>query len=513
MLYRDLILPKINSNTIYIQKICKENILLKYNVNGSKFLSLDFNKIEKIENRINIDKIFNSFNMPMYETLTENTPVKIYLDLDFQNKKEIDYKNRSKLFLDFNNKLIEFLFKKNILYKSIKYMDASRLTYDNKYKLSLHVIVNGVGFKNRKILKRLIIDFKDSFDKNDIFYHAIDVAPYNTPQLFKSLLSPSKNDNTLLIPFDFLNEKMIKTKKEFIYDNILDYFIGIYKEDGIKYLDKDFSYFSNTNDKDELKKSKNINIKEIPENFNNNIIKIPYNKEKWILNNKYIKGIFILKNNNIINNKIDLIRINSAHCNICNRTHDNENAFCKVTENAIFFHCGRNPSNGVGIGFWYNNKNISVNDYVEKNKYKKLQDEFNKLKEYSNKLEIENKELKREFNLLSNKNPKYNKVHDIGNIKKDIKYTKNINTNMWQKYYDLGSAVINNNCNMLNSLLTNWKDNSIGRLKKRGVLIFEYLNYLKENNLENKLSLRKIFHKKDYESFSTIYHNIDCGNK
>jgi hypothetical protein len=41
-------------------------------------------------------------------------------------------------------------------------------------------------------------------------------------------------------------------------------------------------------------------------------------------------------------------------------------------------------------------------------------------------------------------------------------------------------------------------------LKKRGLLIYEYINYINSNNIVNKLSMRKIFHKKNYESFSSL---------
>jgi hypothetical protein len=75
---------------------------------------------------------------------------------------------------------------------------------------------------------------------------------------------------------------------------------------------------------------------------------------------------------------------------------------------------------------------------------------------------------------------------------------------MWQKYYNLGLNINKGLKNIVDNIIKSWRDESVGRLKKRGLLIYEYINYIKENNIENKLSMRKIFHKKNHENFDNL---------
>jgi hypothetical protein len=270
-----------------------------------------------------------------------------------------------------------------------------------------------------------------------------------------------------------------------------------------------------------IEKSINTNPKKIEKsiNTNENIEKsiIPENQRIWILNNEYVKNIYKLRDNSIINNKINLLRINSAYCKVCERIHDNENAYCNITENSIFFHCGRNTTRGVLIGHWYKNYNTynkvksNNNKYINKgtntdDSYTTLENIINKMKEYINNLENKYNKLKEEFNLL---NTNTNNANNTNNINGAIntstkKYTKDINSEMWQKYYRLGKYIEEGLDDIVDNIRKSWRDGSWGRLKKRGLLIYEYINYINSNNIVNTISMRKIFHKKNYETFSSL---------
>jgi hypothetical protein len=75
---------------------------------------------------------------------------------------------------------------------------------------------------------------------------------------------------------------------------------------------------------------------------------------------------------------------------------------------------------------------------------------------------------------------------------------------MWQKYYRLGKYIEEGLDDIVDNIRKSWRDGSWGRLKKRGLLIYEYINYINSNNIVNTISMRKIFHKKNYETFSSL---------
>jgi hypothetical protein len=357
-------------------------------------------------------------------------------------------------------------------------------------------VVNNVYVKSRKILKELIKDFQSTLLNDILYYNAIDISVYNQPQLFKCLLSPSKDDNTLLKPFKIENDNIIYYDNNYIISNIYDFLVGLYHFENT-FIDNTFNYTITEN----IKKIKEKRDKSINVNINKSIIS--ENKKQWILNNKHVKNIYNLKNNNIINNKINLVRINSAYCEICGREHTSENAYCMVNNNSIFFHCGRNPSKGVGIGFWYNNHksnnnsnsiNKSTNTDISIDTYNNLNNIIDDMKTYISNLEDKYNKLKEEFNIANT-----NK-----NINTTKKYTKDTKSEVWQKYYNLGKYLSEGLDELVEKIRCQWKDGSWGRLKKRGKLIYEYINYINNNNITNTIPMRRIFHKKDYETFTSL---------
>lgn len=479
---------KINVDNDNIKYIKQEYILFKHTAEGIQFTKIDKKKIKNKSNLYEkqLHNFFTNFKTTMYEVLLKDIPTKIYLDCDFSNLELPQYLEKNNIIIKLNNYLITFLKSKNICTDNIIYSDASRKK-DDKYKISIHIVVNNVYLNNRKILKELIKDFKSTLSHDFLYYDAIDTTVYNQPQLFKCILSPSKDDDTLLLPFNIKNNEIIKYDNDYIIDNILDFLVGYYHNTNNP-IDNTLNYI--------LSAEKTVkNTKKITENTY--IIKD--NQKKWILNNNYIKNIYVLRSDYVRNDKIDLIRKNSSYCKLCNRIHENENGFCKIYENSIYFHCGRN-NKGICIGYW----NKYYKNYDKNDTNKELYDIIDNLKIYINDIEEKHDKLNKEFNALKNIHNKCIEKGNINNNKNNRKYTKDINSDMWQKYYELGRCIKEGFSDVIDNIIKSWRDGSVGRLKKRGLLIYEYINYIRENNLENKLSMRKIFHKKNYETFSSL---------
>jgi hypothetical protein len=495
---------KINIENLYLKDIKKHNILFKHTAEGVLFTKINKKNIKNTQ----LLNFFSNFTQPMYEVLLSGLPTKIYLDCDFNNLTLPQFSEKEKIINNLNNYLINFLNSKSINTSNIIYSDASRKKTDNTYKISLHIVVNNIYIKNRKLLKELIKEFQSTLSNDILYYNSIDTTVYNQPQLFKCLLSPSKDDNTLLKPFKIENNNIIYYNNNYIINNIYDFLVGLYKYE-YNFIDNNLNY-SITKENENIEKSIN-NKRNVIEKSIKSII--PENKKNWILNNNHIKNIYKIRNNYIIDNKIDLLRISSAYCKICDRFHDNENAYCKITENSIFFHCGRNTSKGVGIGFWYSNYiNKSINNGINKstntndNDPTVLNTIINEMKEYINNLESKYDVIKKELNLLNTIHNKCNistiKSSTTNTISK--KYTKDINSEMWQKYYRLGKYIHEGYDDLVDNIKCQWRDGSWGRLKKRGLLIYEYINYINNNNILNTISMRRIFHKKTYENFSSL---------
>lgn len=478
-------------NSSEMSKLCKERVMIKYGLAGHMYCGID------ISNTINNnnDKLLNflnSINTPMYEVLHINTKTKIYLDCEFDDVDFIKYEKRYEIFLLFDILFKNYLEKYKLNNKNILYSEASRKISEEKYKISLHVIVNNCGyFKDRDILKNFIINFKNSLPEEFIINskNFVDIKVYNVPQLFKIIFSPSKDNNQELIPFVIENNNIIKLDKKFISENFYDALVGEYKNDIL--LDNNF-----------LTNNKNIELKNIKQNNYENTTRNNYidiKQKKWIERNNYVKGIYKIRNDYLINNKIDLLRIQPAHCKLCNRTHENENAFCKITENNIIFYCGRNP-NGIVIGSWYKKNqqkleklNFSKDSEILKklkNENIKYIEEIEKIKSYNHELIKINNELREEIKELKNKNKiKYNSKNNL------------ITTDMWNKYYTLALNFINNKDS--NNIIKSWKDGNISRLKTRAFRVKDYIDKIREKGIINNLSLRKIFHMKNYE-FSSL---------
>lgn len=354
-------------------------------------------------------------------------------------------------------------------------MDASRIKENNKCKISLHVIINKCGvFVNRDILKNFVKSFKNTLT-NDFIYNNInfiDDKVYNTPQLFKLVYSPCKDNNTLLKPF-FINNGLIENVNELdVSKNFTDFLVGNYTKQE-KILDNNFLQLKDVNIKEKIKKDiKELNVK------TNVLTEIPKWKINWIKNNNLIKNIYNIRN--IKNNKVNLDRINPSDCSLCKRTHNNENGFCIIDENNIIFYCGRN-NKGKVIGSWYNK-----NNNIKKEKEIPVScEEVSSLKEINAALLTQNKILREELI----------KIKEVKGIKKNIK-ENNISTDMWNKYYVLGTMFINGGWE---NIIGSWGEKNVSKLKNRCLRIKEYIDVINTKGINNTFSLRKIFHLKNYQ--------------
>lgn len=474
----NITIPKIDKLTPELEKIRDNNVLLKYTCKGIKFMSLNKNNIIQLDelNKTKIFNTFNTFSTAMYETLLEGLPTKIYLDFDFKNIEYCIYNNKKCILFDIDKYLKNFLKNNDIPYTNVIYTDASRLIIKNNikcYKISFHVVVNGVGFKNRNILKNLILEFIKSID-DDFIKNAVDDSVYKVPQLFKCILSRANDGGTKLI--EIIPTNSFQDYKSFNENNILEYLSGIYNNNYIC-LDEKFNHL-------DVVITKKVENKKIDENLEigGNLENIPQKTISWIYSNPLISGIYRMKNNNVINNKINLLRMKSSYCKICKRIHENENAYILHKNNNLYFHCGRSTSIGKYIGKLKIISNKSNEDI--------LNETIQKLKKYIIELEEKINVISKNYSGIVKKSEKSNK----NNIKI---YSKKPNEGMWGKYYELGKYIDAGMENIYMNIACHWNDRNFSRLKNRALRIYNYLN--KYSNNEKNLSIKQIFEFKNKE--------------
>lgn len=455
-----------------IKNLSIDNIILKNNFTGFNYTIIKKEEIFKKDNFIKIDKYVRNINIPIYEVLSYDTPTKIYLDCEMEFPQKVTINNKEELFLKFNTFLLKFLDNKfPNKNKEILYADSSREKENGNYKLSLHVVVNRLGyFVNRKQLKNIVLEFIDTLPKDDFFRNCksfVDEDVYHGSQLFRIIYSPNNNKNSILKPFIIKNNKIVYQNVEYISNNYDSSLCGIY---------------SNYNNYNKLDKIENNEFKYQDISIERQVVstEIPDWKIKWIENNIYVKNIYII--DGIEKNKIHLKRINSNTCNLCKRVHEKENAMCKVYKNNIMFYCNRNKNGGVSIGSWYTNRDDKIINNNEKNIINELKIENNNLKEKIKELE----EIITNLKLINQYIPHKNTTH------KSI----NKNNNIFENYYEAGKLIINNKIDDFKKIISqHWMDRNVSKLKNRCIRIYQLLNFMKENNFDHvKYSLRSIFH-------------------
>lgn len=466
-----------------IKKISINNVIFKNNFNGYNYSCFEKKELFDKKNIPLLHKYIENINFPVYELLSYNLPTKFYLDCELENLPREYMNKKDEIIINFNKILKNFLIKKyqtgNI---ELLYSDATRLKSENNYKLSLHVVVNGLGYyKHRQNLKNVVLEFQKELPQDIYFRNGksfVDECVYHNSQLMRIVFSPNTQKNSILKPFVIENDKIIYKNIDYISENFEKSLCGKYDDNDI-FIDNEIY----------IEKEKEIHYRKnvVKTLFPNNIsIDIPEWKISWIKNSNYIKNIYEI--DVIENNKVNLKRIlSNAYCKLCNRNHDKDNAFCIVYDNNIVFYCNRNKK-GKSIGSWYND-NINNNNNNNKNINIK-QDELILLRK-------ENVELKNTINSLMNEIQILKKQKNIDNISTTNKLCgKNINHNILNKYYECGKLLYNNELNIFNNIITQyWKDSNVSKIKNRCLRIYSLFEYMKINNIENiKTSIRNIFH-------------------
>lgn len=470
-----------------LKTISADHLIFKNGFKGFNYSILEKYKLLDPNNKKYFSKYLNNIKMPVYEVLSYNIPTKFYLDCEMEDIPKDIYLRRNDIFLKFNKALLDFLNKKYPgKEKEILYADSSRLKNDS-YKISIHVIVNKLGYFQRNYLKKLVLEFSESLPKSCFFKNGksfVDCSVYRGSQLMRIIYSHNLNNDSILKPFIIENNEIINKDIEYIsndYEKSLCANYHTYKNDeiiGINYNEKSFQ----DNIKNNLfKKNKN----------SDNTHDIPEWKINWIKNNVHIKNIYEI--DNIYKNKINLKRIQkNAYCRLCNRNHDNDNGFIRVTDNNLIFYCNRN-NKGVCIGSWYENKNKKPN----------YEDEINILKK-------ENSSLKEKIIILENKLNSFDVFNKIEISKHTKKEYINKNKNLFTKYYEAGLSLINNDIDSFNKIIkNNFNCVNISLLKNRAIRIYDLYMYKKENNLgEIKCSLRNIFNTPNWKFTENLKNKV-----
>ena len=448
------------------------NIIYKNKFNGFNYSILKKEELFKKENIFYFKNYIKKIKIPIYEVLTYDVLTKFYLDCEMEVSQQI-YEKKDKLFLNFNNYLLDFLNKKYPgREKELLYADSSRLK-ENNYKLSLHVVVNKLGYFNRILLHKVVLEFIQNlpheFYKNGKSF--VDDGVYHGSQLMRIIYSPNLQNNSVLKPFIIEDNKIINKDIEYISNNYEKGLCGNYNVNFNKLEEIIENNEEIKENNTEIPKINNIRWIE-----NNTLNDIPEWKINWIKNSNYIKNIYAI--NNIEKNIVDLKRINfNTYCKLCKRNHERENAFCKVYKNNIMFYCNRNKK-GITIGSWYNVRDDSIKNY-----------------DIIDKIKIENKLLKEKIKELENQ------IIDLKLKKRNnIDYNISIDSK-WYKYYDCGKLIVENKFNEFKNIISQvWKDGNVSKLKNRCLRIYELIEYMKKNRIKTvKTTIRNIFHLPNWE--------------
>lgn len=286
-----------------------------------------FNQKEK---NFLLKKIFKSYK-DWNEVLSHNTNRKIYFDIEhiYDTLEEMDTSKKiiiKELEEDIKQYILHIDKEANIKDINVLFMDASGFTKEkNKYKLSLHVIINNYGyFSNHKKLFIFINNF-NKFMENK-YNNFIDFEVYGDFRLFRTVFSISPKDG---------KDRRLKINNT---GNISfwELFVGEYNK---KSKNLDFLILDNIPPINNIPpKIKNISI-------NKNYIDLtilPY------IMKKYDDTFYIYKFNNK-NNIININRKKNSLCEVCNIKHDNENAFLVFNEKTVSFGCYRNKDKKLKI--------------------------------------------------------------------------------------------------------------------------------------------------------------------
>lgn len=490
-----------------IEKINSKNKLIFKKSFYGPYYVYDISYFNNYQKQMYFLKNIKKSDIDYNETLLCNSPRKLYFDIDyvFNTLDELN-KNKELFIKNFQEDLKKYIkhIDTNINIDDIRilFMDASGFTNEkNKYKLSLHVIVNNYGHFT-DFNKLSIIVNKFNVFTNKKYENYIDFSIYNEFRLFRTVLSISPKDG---------KRRSLRLYKTNNID-FFDLFVNDYKMKfkNLNYL-IDIPQFDIPQNKFEIKSNSS---KDIYKNYINLNILSKIMK-------KYDDVYYIYK----FNNKKSIVNINRkkpAICDICESIHDNENAYLVFTDKNVLLGCYRNKCNKTKIV--YENNNVPQNDdedipqdiisnLKEKNTANNLLSTINNLRE---KIKVLLQQYK---NITNNKILPKNEIPQKVDFKKDNKNVKKIKktkpdtrtVSSVNKYYELGKKIANKEEN-LDVLVKKYSNEKyIYKVKFKAMRIVKYIDALKTintNYVNNiNISIRKLFDMKKIE-FENYIKNI-----
>lgn len=199
---------KISVKNMSFSKTLEPTLKLKKKINLGQDIQYTIDKEQKIVKRYSyldtIEQLLEIIkkNENLYELITEEQRVRIYLDLEIEEEiEQKDREERLKIFLDLFKNQFFIIFQQSINDEDIVILDSSK-----KGKLSYHIVFLKYYFENCYILKSFIdyiithisIDASSNkkytklyWTKNDKRKFIMDTAPYGKNRLFR-LMNQSK---------------------------------------------------------------------------------------------------------------------------------------------------------------------------------------------------------------------------------------------------------------------------------------------------------------------------------
>ena len=254
---------KMSIKNMSFSKTLEPTLKLKKKINLGQDVQYTIDKQEKIVKRYScldgIDQLLEIIkkNENLYELITEEQQVRIYLDLEIEEEMtEEDREGRLKIFLELFKNQFFIIFQQSINDEDIVILNSSK-----KGKLSYHIVFLKYYFENCYILKSFIdyiitqILIKDEkytklyWSKNEKKKIIMDSAPYGKNRLFR-LINQSKIGSNIKL-------KIISNHQP------IDSFIGVYsitENDILLNFDKEEV---KTKNKNEPKSTKELKIKDL----------------------------------------------------------------------------------------------------------------------------------------------------------------------------------------------------------------------------------------------------------
>lgn len=334
----------INNNiaTYKLEKQRNEPIKIRYEYKNNNKVYNIFLYFFKWNDFINLYKAIPKENRHFYEII--NNECKFFLDLDAKSD-EIKKEKWDLYVEEIKNKLISIIYK--LTKKHIEIIEFESLCNSNEKKYSSHLIV-----KNFK----LTITQCDNLCKTIIKEIDIEKSRIIDNSIYNNWRSLRIQGCTKI------NSKRVKQLKLYKEQNIEIINIeGLITnlENTISFNTFDFNFMSDN------RIITSINYKNIYQNKSiKNIKTYKYtNKDVDFIKSNYSKlELFINKWHNMnknfitykINNNIIMYRkILPYNCNICNRTHENQNPYIYMEVDEIYFNCRRTDKKIVKITHIY----------------------------------------------------------------------------------------------------------------------------------------------------------------